>query len=292
MMFWTKFLVVAICTMALTVSAHSQMRMMGVPGRSMGASGRFAVMSRFGAVRAMHLPGSGFVMPRRVSPRGMVSAPVAGRRHSIFSFDPFFNNGFFDPFFFNNNNGFFFKNFFRSAFCLQNPFFCRKLFFRAFLGFGSFNGFPFNGFPFGGFGFGGFPGGFPLVAGAVPVVTEPVAEDASLMQQEEAQAVAELQRELQEERLHREELERQVAGTRAQQETKLQPQNAPPESPTPATVLVFRDGTRTEIQNYAAMGKELYAFAPQGTKKILVSDLDVPATIEVNEERGVEFHLP
>lgn len=60
----------------------------------------------------------------------------------------------------------------------------------------------------------------------------------------------------------------------------------------PATVLVFRDQHRQEIQNYAIVGQTLWTFAPQRTQKIPLSELDIPATQKANDERGVDFRLP
>jgi hypothetical protein len=60
----------------------------------------------------------------------------------------------------------------------------------------------------------------------------------------------------------------------------------------PATVLVFRDQRRLEVQNYAIVGQTLWNFAPQHTQKIPLSDLDLPATTKANDERGVDFRLP
>ena len=60
----------------------------------------------------------------------------------------------------------------------------------------------------------------------------------------------------------------------------------------PDTVLVFRDQHKQEVQNYAIVGQTLWNFAPQHTQKILLSDLDLPATTKANDERGVDFRLP
>ena len=60
----------------------------------------------------------------------------------------------------------------------------------------------------------------------------------------------------------------------------------------PATVLVFRDQRKQEVQNYAIVGQTLWSFAPQHTQKIPLSDLDLPATVKANDERGVDFRLP
>ena len=59
-----------------------------------------------------------------------------------------------------------------------------------------------------------------------------------------------------------------------------------------ATVLVFRDQHKQEVQNYAIVGPTLWNFAPQHTEKISLSALDLPATTKANDERGVDFRLP
>ncbi|MGA8616943.1 MAG: hypothetical protein WB660_00270 [Candidatus Sulfotelmatobacter sp.] len=61
---------------------------------------------------------------------------------------------------------------------------------------------------------------------------------------------------------------------------------------TPATVLVFRDQRKEEVQNYAIVGQTLWVFAPQRTQKIPLAELDLDATQKVNDERGVDFRLP
>lgn len=65
-----------------------------------------------------------------------------------------------------------------------------------------------------------------------------------------------------------------------------------PEPDEPATLLVFKDGRQLEIGNYAIVGDTLYSVADQRSYKIPLAQLDVPATIKANEDRGIEFHLP
>lgn len=69
---------------------------------------------------------------------------------------------------------------------------------------------------------------------------------------------------------------------------------APPEPVVaqPTTVLVFKDGHRSEVGNYAIVGDSLFDFSGDRTRKILLADLDIPATIKLNEAAGVEFRLP
>ena len=59
----------------------------------------------------------------------------------------------------------------------------------------------------------------------------------------------------------------------------------------PATVLVFRDQHKQEVQNYAIVGQTVWIFGPR-TEKIPISDLDLPATTKANDERGVDFRVP
>lgn len=65
-----------------------------------------------------------------------------------------------------------------------------------------------------------------------------------------------------------------------------------PEPPTPATMLVFRDQRKQEVQNYAIVGQTLWNFTPQRTQKIPLADLDIAATVKANDERGVDFRVP
>jgi hypothetical protein len=58
------------------------------------------------------------------------------------------------------------------------------------------------------------------------------------------------------------------------------------------TVLVFRDQHKQEVENYAIVGDTLWNFAPQETVKIPLSNLDLPATIKANQDRGITFSVP
>jgi hypothetical protein len=60
----------------------------------------------------------------------------------------------------------------------------------------------------------------------------------------------------------------------------------------PATVLIFRDQRRKEVQNYAIVGQTLWSFAPQHAEKIPLSELDLTATVKANEDRGISFEIP
>ena len=72
-------------------------------------------------------------------------------------------------------------------------------------------------------------------------------------------------------------------------------ESPPPEEPVvtqPATILVYRDGHRAEVVNYAILGDALFDFDDDGTRKIPLADLDLTATAKANDLRGVEFKTP
>jgi len=62
-----------------------------------------------------------------------------------------------------------------------------------------------------------------------------------------------------------------------------------------STILIFRDGSHREIKNYALMGTSIFDLSVkpgQGRMKILLADLDIPATIAANDQRGIDFKVP
>lgn len=60
----------------------------------------------------------------------------------------------------------------------------------------------------------------------------------------------------------------------------------------PSTVLVFKDGHKLEVKNYAVQGNMLYDLTPGHARKIPLADLDLGATQKENEDRGNDFELP
>ncbi|MFI5086783.1 MAG: hypothetical protein ACHP7I_00155 [Terriglobales bacterium] len=62
-----------------------------------------------------------------------------------------------------------------------------------------------------------------------------------------------------------------------------------PEPPAPPTVLIFRDGHQAEIHNYAVVGQVLWIFSEERARKVPLADLDLDATRQANEARGVDF---
>jgi hypothetical protein len=70
-----------------------------------------------------------------------------------------------------------------------------------------------------------------------------------------------------------------------------------PATPLPAAVLVFRDGHKEEIGKYAIIGATIYTNADywtsgSWTRQIQIAELDVPATLKLNQERGANFRPP
>lgn len=65
-----------------------------------------------------------------------------------------------------------------------------------------------------------------------------------------------------------------------------------PAQPQDPSVLVFRDGHQLQVQNYAIVGDFLYDFTPGHARKVPLSQLDLPATVKANDERGLDFTLP
>ena len=59
-------------------------------------------------------------------------------------------------------------------------------------------------------------------------------------------------------------------------------------------VIVFKDGHQQEIGNgnYAIVGDQLYDLSGTLAKKYKLADLDLQQTVQLNEQRGVEFSLP
>jgi hypothetical protein len=65
----------------------------------------------------------------------------------------------------------------------------------------------------------------------------------------------------------------------------------------PPAVLVYRDGHTEDLSSYSIIGgsihtKSNYWTTGTWTRTIPVADLDIPATLRQNEQRGVNFELP
>jgi len=72
---------------------------------------------------------------------------------------------------------------------------------------------------------------------------------------------------------------------------------APPSPPLPRVVLLFRDGHKQEIERYVIQNDVIYAGSDywstgSWSNKIPIAQLDVPATLKLNQQRGAKFRLP
>ena len=68
--------------------------------------------------------------------------------------------------------------------------------------------------------------------------------------------------------------------------------NPDPEIPQEPTLLVFRDGRKMEVGNYAIVGQTLFDLTPGHPRKIALTELDLRETQKQNDDRGVSFQLP
>jgi len=107
---------------------------------------------------------------------------------------------------------------------------------------------------------------------------------------EEGRAAAEESRAAHEDRGARKASESKSEKPDAKSETKSD-EPAPAPAVEIKTVLVYRDGHKEELSNYAIVGDQLFDFS-DGKRKIAVADLDVAATVKANDQRGVDFQLP
>ena len=64
------------------------------------------------------------------------------------------------------------------------------------------------------------------------------------------------------------------------------------EEPLEPTTLVFKDGHKLEVGNYAIIGPTLFDMTPGHSRKVALKDLDLEATRRENDARGVTFQLP
>jgi hypothetical protein len=203
------------------------------------------------------------VMPGRIIPMGppgfgrpVFRRPVFGpghfaSRHFQFSFGNLGRRCFSDPFF--------------------DPLFCQQFLFRHSF-FPSFS--PFFSVPV----FTGFPS-YSVMQEAAATTSAQQSE----LQSEIEQLRAEIDRLREEEDLrYQSQQERQAAPAK--------PAHSPEEKASPTT-LVFRNGRRMEVQNYAVVGKTFWIFTEQRATKVPFSELDLEASRKVNAERGMEFPI-
>ena len=96
-----------------------------------------------------------------------------------------------------------------------------------------------------------------------------------------------------------ERLSDEVERLRDQERSRDEARNSPalqavaPRHEEPRSItIVFRDGRRETVQNYAIAGNTFWALSESRARKISLTDLDLAATQRENEKNGVEIHLP
>jgi hypothetical protein len=72
----------------------------------------------------------------------------------------------------------------------------------------------------------------------------------------------------------------------------VEARNRPKPESEPETALVFRDKHVEEVRNYAISGGTLWVLNAQAAKKIPLSQLDLDATVKMNDDRGIDFQVP
>jgi len=116
--------------------------------------------------------------------------------------------------------------------------------------------------------------------------------DSDYVQQQTARQIDDLSAEVQRLREERE-------YSRPREEYPQPPVAAVPRPPTDTkldsdlpVVLVFLDKRIQEIKNYAVMNETLVVFDGTRSKRIRLADVDLAATMKLNDERGVDFQIP
>src|ERR1035441_5441193 len=80
--------------------------------------------------------------------------------------------------------------------------------------------------------------------------------------------------------------------TKPRRRFRSEARNRPKTDLEPATALVFRDQHIEEVRNYAIAGETLWILNDKAAKKIPLAQLDLAATVKMNDDRGVDFQVP
>lgn len=83
-----------------------------------------------------------------------------------------------------------------------------------------------------------------------------------------------------------------VEDDRGAQATQAYDSDASDSEPQEPTILIFKDGRRLEVKNYAIVGASFFDLTPGHPRRIALADLDLAATSKENDARGVIFQLP
>jgi hypothetical protein len=88
-----------------------------------------------------------------------------------------------------------------------------------------------------------------------------------------------------------------AASSAARDAQALEEETAKPAPQLPHAILVFRDGRKLKLQRYEIRNGFIYASGDywdtsSPTRKIAISELNVPATLRLNRQLGSKFSLP
>lgn len=126
-----------------------------------------------------------------------------------------------------------------------------------------------------------------------PAYESPVeAEDAQPAASDQTDAAEEVQKEIEPLRSTVREYRDELRATRVIEQPAPKPEPEQPAANQPETLLVFKDGHQLQVVNYAIVGSTLYDLSDGRSKKVSLAELDIPATVKQNDERGVEFRVP
>lgn len=146
--------------------------------------------------------------------------------------------------------------------------------------FNTFGFFPYAYYPYGY----GYPA-YPIYADYSPRSYDVPAETANNNAVSDAYQQGALQQQIAD-------LQSEVRQMRSDLATQREPAPAPVRSERsyePPVTLVFRDGHRTDVSNYAIAGNTFWIVNQRTARKVAMSDLDLAATKRVNAENGVEL---
>jgi hypothetical protein len=142
----------------------------------------------------------------------------------------------------------------------------------------------------GGFGALGFFGAYPYYS--LPVIWDSGQDYAEMAAQQMAEQTAQASSQVSDLTSQLEQLREELRQLREQPSAPPAPAPAQKEAPPVPTTLIFRDGRRSEVTNYAIVGGTLWIFNDQRARKVPIASLDIPATQQANEDRGVDFVVP
>ena len=83
--------------------------------------------------------------------------------------------------------------------------------------------------------------------------------------------------------------DRNATAPRVAQDAEVAADPDPPQQP---TLLIFKNGRKLEVGNYAIVGATLFDLTPGHARKVALADLDLDATRQQNDDRGIVFQLP